>query len=193
MLAMEEDRERWDQRYSSRLAGPATAPEAPEALCLLDDVIIQQMPTRGLALDIGCGAGAQTLWLARRGLRVVALDVSPIAIGLTRSAAQEHRLVERIDARVLDLDRGLPDDAMGAALVLCQRFRAPGLYSEILDALGAGGVAIVTVLSEVGRHGASGEFHARPGELVEAFSSDGLETLASWERAGIASIVVRRQ
>ena len=190
---MDEDRERWDERYAGRSDGPVTSPAAPEALALLDEALLARIPTAGLAVDIACGVGAQSLWLAQRGMHVMALDVSPVAIDLLRAAAEEYDVAQRIDARVVDLDNGLPDDAAGAALVICQRFRAPRLYRPIVDALAEGGMAIVTVLSEVGLEGAPGAFHARRGELTDAFTADRVDVLASSEHAGVASIVVRRR
>lgn len=190
---MDEDRKRWDERYAARREGPVTSPEAPEALALLDDAMLAQIPTTGFAVDIACGVGAQSLWLAQRGMHVLAIDVSPIAIDLTRAAADEHDLAGQIEVRVVDLDAGLPEDAAGAALVICQRFRSPELYPAIVGVLGQGGTAIVTVLSEVGLDGTPGAFHAPGGELVDAFTSDKVDVLASSEQAGVASIVVRRR
>jgi SAM-dependent methyltransferase len=42
----------------------------------------------GRALDVGCGEGADAVWLARRGWTVTAIDVSDIAIGRARKAAE---------------------------------------------------------------------------------------------------------
>jgi len=190
---MDDDRKRWDERHAARSEGPVAAPEAPEALALLDEAMLAQIPTAGLAVDIACGVGAQSLWLAQRGMHVLAIDVSPVAIDLTQAAADEHDLAARIDARVVDLDAGLPEDAAEASLVVCQRFRSPDLYPAIIDVLGEGGMAIVTVLSEVGLDGTPGVFHARGGELVDAFASDEVDVLASSEQAGVASIVLRRR
>ena len=43
--------------------------------------------TTGRALDVACGTGGQSVWLARRGLDVVALDASDVAVGLATAAA----------------------------------------------------------------------------------------------------------
>jgi SAM-dependent methyltransferase len=42
----------------------------------------------GRALDIGCGEGADAIWLARRGWTVTAIDISRVAVGRAREAAQ---------------------------------------------------------------------------------------------------------
>ncbi len=44
--------------------------------------------TPGRALDIGCGEGADAIWLARRGWTVTAIDISDVAIGRARDAAE---------------------------------------------------------------------------------------------------------
>ena len=41
----------------------------------------------GRALDVGCGEGADAIWLARRGWDVTAVDVSPLAVERARAAA----------------------------------------------------------------------------------------------------------
>lgn len=52
---------------------------------------------RGRALDIGCGAGRASLYLQRRGLKVTAIDNSPLAIRLCRKRGVK-------DARVLAVE-----------------------------------------------------------------------------------------
>jgi SAM-dependent methyltransferase len=41
----------------------------------------------GRALDVGCGEGADAIWLARRGWTVTGIDVSDVALGRARAAA----------------------------------------------------------------------------------------------------------
>jgi SAM-dependent methyltransferase len=190
---MDEDRIRWDDRYAARSPIDVTGAQPPDALAMLDEGMFTQLPTTGRALDIACGVGAQSLWLAERGLQVVALDVSPVAVELTEAAAAAAGRTDSIDARVHDLDAGLPEDVGGVAVIVCQRFRGRNLYPQIAAALTPGGVAIVTVLSAVGHDGMPGEFHAPAGELVEAFATSAVDIVAQSERDGLASIIVRRR
>ena len=65
----------------------------------------------GRALDLGCGEGADAIWLAERGWSVVAVDVSGTALERARAEAQSRGVSDRIDTRQLDLEDGLPDGA----------------------------------------------------------------------------------
>jgi SAM-dependent methyltransferase len=44
----------------------------------------------GRALDVGCGEGADAIWLARRGWTVTAIDVSEVAVSRAREAAERE-------------------------------------------------------------------------------------------------------
>jgi SAM-dependent methyltransferase len=41
----------------------------------------------GRALDVGCGEGADAIWLAQQGWTVTAIDISDVAVGRAREAA----------------------------------------------------------------------------------------------------------
>ncbi len=47
----------------------------------------------GRALDVGCGEGADAIWLAQRGWTVTAIDVSAVAVGRAREAAERLGVV----------------------------------------------------------------------------------------------------
>jgi 2-polyprenyl-3-methyl-5-hydroxy-6-metoxy-1,4-benzoquinol methylase len=186
---VQDDAVRWDDRY--RDAEPIDA-RPPDPLGDRAD-LAASIPTSGTAIDIACGLGAQSLWLAARGLDVIALDVSRVAIERVRAAAEATGFTDHVDARVVDLDDGIPEGTPSADVIVCQRFRHRQLYPSIIEHLAPGGIAIVTVLSGVGLSQSPGPFHAPAGELVTAFNSDEIEFLYTSEAAGTATVMVRRR
>jgi len=69
-------------------------------------------------LDVGCGPGRHALALARRGMEVVGVDLSPDFVELARKAAADEGLAatfEEMDVRDLAYDR-----EFDAAVCLCQ-------------------------------------------------------------------------
>lgn len=65
----------------------------------------------GDALDLGCGAGGDALWLARRGWRVTAADISAVAVERLAALARSHGLEDRITAERHDLRDSFPRGA----------------------------------------------------------------------------------
>lgn len=63
----------------------------------------------GRALDLGCGEGADSVWLAERGWNVVAVDISETALGRARDAASSRGVSDRIEFVQRDLSDGFPD------------------------------------------------------------------------------------
>lgn len=195
-----EDAQRWDARYAD--PGPDVIPAPPDAITAAG--LVDRVPTSGRALDVACGRGAQTVWMAQRGLDVTAIDASPAAIRYLTTHAQsiDRRLdrhlddrvhfAHRIDARVHDLDDGLPDDATDLDVIVCQRFRDPSLFPQFVERLAPGGLLIVTVLSRTGAS-SSGPFHAPPGELRTAFTRDDCTILHHTEADGQESVIARRR
>ena len=61
-------------------------------------------------LDAGCGTGVLAIELARRGGKVLAVDLSPALIGLARQRAPHQPGAGRVDFRVGDM----LDEALGA-------------------------------------------------------------------------------
>jgi 2-polyprenyl-3-methyl-5-hydroxy-6-metoxy-1,4-benzoquinol methylase len=177
------DVDRWNGRYAGRMTGD---PEMPKGL---GGVALE----RGVCLDVACGLGEQSLWAAEHGFEVIAIDASDVAITALNSAAVRLGLRDRIDSRVVDLDVGLPADAASrCSLVICQRFRHVDLYQQLVFMLEPGGVVVVTVLSVVGLDGEPGEFHAPPGELVDAFRDLDVVIERHVELDGEATLVARR-
>jgi SAM-dependent methyltransferase len=72
-------------------------------------------PAESHVLELGCGTGEDALWLAQRGVRVLATDISPQMLAITAQKAAQHGLEHRIRTQQLDFDRPetwqLPEDA----------------------------------------------------------------------------------
>jgi 2-polyprenyl-3-methyl-5-hydroxy-6-metoxy-1,4-benzoquinol methylase len=85
----------WDKRYSGYDLVYGDAPN--EFLSSVAD----RLPTSGHALDIGAGEGRNALFLATRGLSVLAVDQSEVAMRKAQRLAQERCLTLR--TRVVDL------------------------------------------------------------------------------------------
>lgn len=176
----EADRSRWDAAHAAR--GAAPAPALPAVFG--DNAAL--FPHTGTALEIACGPGGAAVWLAQRGLNVLAVDVSEIAIGQARVLAEQYGVTARFDN--VDFDDGLPPGDP-ADLVLCHKFRDPDLYPKLSARLRPGGLLAICVLSEVGA--APGRFRAVPGELRAAFAD--LDELAAGEGDGQAWLMARRR
>ena len=182
---MHDDIERWNARYAGRSTGEPSMPKGLGGI---------ELARGGRCLDVACGLGEQSLWAAQEGFDVVAVDVSDTAITALNSAALVAGLRDRIDTRVVDLDDGLPMELFGAfSLVICQRFRDPELYEQLVYTAEPGGVIVVTVLSHVGASGEPGPFHAAAGDLVCAFRQYDVDVLRSVELDGEATLVARRR
>lgn len=88
-------RDKWNARYSGRV------PEAHNVSQVLRDYA-HLLPADGIGLDFACGLGSDALFLAERGLSVVAWDISDVAISILASEAKQRDL--DVDATVLDLE-----------------------------------------------------------------------------------------
>ena len=147
----------WEARYRDGEATSRLEP-SPSLVTAADGV------APGTALDAGCGAGADTLWLAARGWRVTAVDVSPTALdrGRRTASAAGPALAERVvwvQADVTTWDSG----PRGFDLVSSHYVHVPGppeaLFRRLASWVAAGGTLVV-----VGHDGAHGHGDHHPPE-----------------------------
>ena len=108
--------EYWDAHYGQR---PQIWSGRPNA------VLVEEARdlTPGSALDIGCGEGADAVWLASEGWHVTAVDVSRTALERGAHAARETGVDELIDWQWHDLSETMPDGTYD--LVSAQYLHAP--------------------------------------------------------------------
>ena len=121
--------EQWNERYR---AGEQLFTEPSPLVTRFS----RQLET-GHALDLACGAGRNSLYLAEQCWRVTAVDGSPLAIEIFRERARERKLV--IDARVADLEHSEFEIEPGAHDLICdcyylQRSLIPKMKSGLKPA-----------------------------------------------------------
>lgn len=175
-----EDQQRWDERYGS--APPAT-PGLPDCFEPFADIFGRC----ATGLELACGAGASSVWLATNGTQMAGYDISPVAIGHARTLAAAAGVSDRCIFETADFDDGLPAGSP-VDLIFCNRFRDAALDTALVSRLRPGGILALSALSQVGAE--PGRFRTAPGELTAAFGE--LELLDSFEGDGLAWVVAQR-
>jgi SAM-dependent methyltransferase len=100
MTPLDEAEQFWERHHGTRRAGPGQA----------NPLLVETagpLPA-GTALDLGCGAGGDTIWLARHGWRVTAVDISGTAVERVRAHARDLGVGSRVTAEQHDLARSFP-------------------------------------------------------------------------------------
>lgn len=163
----------WDARYQSFLDRlPARRP---------NPAVVAEITGRavGSALDIGCGMGADAIWLAGRGWDVTAIDVSRVALDLAAEAAEQvGASVTWVRSRLEDLD--LP--AGGFDLVTAHYpalLHSPTRDAEraLLAAVAPGGLLLVVHHADIDvelarSHGFDPEVYLLHHDVVALLGSD---------------------
>jgi SAM-dependent methyltransferase len=74
----------WDAMYREGTPAWETGAPATELVRTLDEGVISP----GTTLEVGCGTGADAVYLARRGFEITGVDCSPLAIERAHSRAE---------------------------------------------------------------------------------------------------------
>jgi SAM-dependent methyltransferase len=155
----------WSSSYDIE-KNPLIAIEQPHVDALLAPLAV------ATALDVGAGTGRHAIRLARRGVRVTAIDQSPEMLAQARRAAQREGLT--IDLRLGRIEDGLPFgadcfDVLICALMLCHVASLTQAMAEFFRVLQPGGFVLLT------------DFH--PAAVIE------LEWRSRCERPGTAYLL----
>jgi SAM-dependent methyltransferase len=159
------DREYWDQHWQHGAAdGPgsmSTNPPNPYLARETGDL------TPGTALDAGCGAGAEAIWLARAGWHVTAADISSEALARAATRAAESDVDDRLTWVEADLSVWEPSTRFDLVTTHYAHPSTPQLdfYERIASWVAPGGtVLIVGHLHTHDSVGAHGHGHQPPAE-----------------------------
>jgi SAM-dependent methyltransferase len=122
-----------------------------------------QVPASARALDLACGSGRHTRWLAARGLAVTAVDRDAVALAGLRDVAT-----------VLEADlEGAPWPLPGRPfdLVVVTNYLWRALLPQVVASVAPGGLLVYETFALGNeRHGRprNPDFLLRPGELLDA-------------------------
>ncbi|MFE0760580.1 class I SAM-dependent methyltransferase [Streptomyces smyrnaeus] len=131
------DEQFWDEKYRS---SDQIFSGAPNGVLVTEAT---DLPA-GQALDVGCGEGADALWLARRGWQVTAIDISRTA--LRRAAAAGADLADRVTWTHMDLTATSPPaasfDLVSAHYLPLRQQPDHAALRGLLDAVAPGGTLL---------------------------------------------------
>lgn len=138
---MESDRIKWNQRFAS---DDSYLGERPSPFLLREIDRIRQLAPGKLALDIACGEGRNSIFLAKNGFEVTAVDISEV--GLAKAAKRAEKEAVFIDFQCVDLDgyqfTGMFD------LIINFNFLLRDLIPQAVQVLSSGGLLIIDTLME---------------------------------------------
>ncbi|MBT8343353.1 MAG: class I SAM-dependent methyltransferase [Sulfurovum sp.] len=152
----QEDKERWDGKWQHN-------PMTDEPIKLVSDYA--SLAKGKQALDIACGMGRHSKFLASKGFEVDALDISSIAIGQLQN-------IPHIDAKEVDFDTyTLPKEKYD--LIVCTYFLERRLFPQMMDALKPNGIILLETFlhdPENERIPSNPDFLLNEGELESTFN-----------------------
>lgn len=185
-LALEQ-RDHWDRTYADHPGMYGTRPSEP-AVHAAEVFLSRGAKT---VLELGAGHGRDTLYFARRGLAVHALDFSPVGLDQLREAAAGAGLAELVTTTTHDVCRPLPleaesADATYAHMLLCMALpteRIHAAVAEVRRVLRPGGAFVYTVRHTGDAHYGTGidhgdDIYEHAGFAVHFFDRALVESLA---------------
>lgn len=134
-------RERWNLRYSER--GLEPFPVRPSAWLVENRDLLMER-SGGVALDVACGDGRNSRYLAELGFAVDAVDVSDVAVATMRAAAAERGLT--VEPRRMDLESE-PLPSARYDVIVQINYLQRDLFASLARALRPGGILLVETVT----------------------------------------------
>jgi 2-polyprenyl-3-methyl-5-hydroxy-6-metoxy-1,4-benzoquinol methylase len=138
---MEADRIKWNQRFESE---DTYLGERPSPFLSREIERIRRLAPGKRALDIACGEGRNSVFLAQQGFLVTALDISDVGLG--KAARRASGAGVAVDFRQVDLDGYRFTEQFD--LIINFNFLLRGLIPEAVQALSPGGLLIIDTIME---------------------------------------------
>ena len=160
---MDDERARWNQRYTTNLS-------IREPSSLITE-LASRLPDHGRALDVAGGSGRHALWLAQRGLATTLVDVSDVALKQAQQAAQERGL--HLETLQRDLETEGPPPGAFDLIVISDYLHRPLIEMLARQLVPAGMLLMVhPTLHNLERFARpSARYLLGPGELAELIAA----------------------
>jgi 2-polyprenyl-3-methyl-5-hydroxy-6-metoxy-1,4-benzoquinol methylase len=159
-MSHEFDKDFWEEHWGKRPA------DAPAAMWATPPSPYLARETEGLApgtaLDAGCGAGAEAIWLASAGWQVTAADISRQALAIATERAAASGVADRIRWVEADLGVWTPDTGFDLVMSHYAHPAMPQLefYDRIAAWVNPGGTLLL--VGHLHRAGVTGHDHHPP-------------------------------
>lgn len=155
------DTERWNARYAAE--GESWLERQPRQL--LQDYA-NLLPSYGIALDAAAGVANNGAFLARRGLLVIALDISENALRLVKQRALANSLP--LYPAIYDLTSPwLPQNHFD--VIVNFHFLERATFPVYRQALKPGGLLLFETFLQTGEETPTPDYYLEPGELHHTF------------------------
>lgn len=138
---MEADKAKWNLRFESEDSYLGRRP-SPFLSSGIDR--IKRLAPGKRALDIACGEGRNSVFLAQHGFKVTGLDISDVGLGKAVRRAEEAGV--SVDYRQVDLEGYRISEQFD--LIINFNFLLRGLIPEAVQALSPGGLLIIDTIME---------------------------------------------
>ena len=138
---MEADRIKWNQRFGSE---DTYLGERPSPLLSQEIERIRRLAPGKRALDIACGEGRNSVFLAQQGFLVTAMDISDVGLGKAVRRAAEAGVT--INFQRVDLEGYRFTEQYD--LIINFNFLMRDLIPEAVRALSPGGLLIIDTIME---------------------------------------------
>ncbi len=162
------DQQKWDKKFSekSELLKPREA-----------STYLQKLELKGkekIALDLACGAGRHSVYLAKQGFKVFALDISKVALDAVDKYIEKEGLSGKVSTVHTDLDNFSPEIALYDVIVM-SNFLDRELIKRACVGLKKGGLFFVeTYMDDPSneKKDSNPDFLLQKGELKSLFTQE---------------------
>lgn len=145
----------------------------------------------GTALDVGCGEGADTVWLAGRGWQVTGVDISSVALERAARHVSDQGLAGQVTLEHHDLLSWTPPaasfDLVSAQFMHLPRPDREPLFARLSDAVAPGGTLLIVGHSPSDMGSGAHRLHAAEmfftaGEVADSLAAEAWKIVTTTSR-----------